>query len=85
MIPADLAEQVRAEVGRFKEVQDQFLHTYQRLCAHYGGPAWRNGKEVEVVFHHVRVEIIPVMEQAGMEHTAVQALCSWAERLVMHR
>ena len=84
MIPADLAEQVRAEVGRFKEVQDQFLQTYRRLCAHHGGSRWRNEEETEVVFYHVRGEIIPMMEQAGMDHRAVQALCCWAEELVMH-
>ena len=85
MIPADLAEQVRAEVGRFKELQDQFLQTYQRLCAHHGGPQWQNAKEPEVVFYHVRSDLMPVMEQAGMDHNAVQALCHWAEGLVMHR
>jgi hypothetical protein len=85
MIPTDLAEQVRAEVRRFKEVQDQFLQTYQRLCAHHGGAGWRNDKEVEVVLHHVRGEVIPVMEQAGMDARSVQALCAWAERLLMHR
>ena len=85
MIPADLAEQVRAEVGRFKELQDQFLQTYQRLCAHHGGPRWRDEEETEVVFYHVRGEIMPIMEQAGLDHKAVQALCSWAEGLIMHR
>jgi hypothetical protein len=85
MIPADLADQLREEVRRLKEVQDQFLQTYERLCLHHGGPAWRNDKDVEAVFHHVRHEVIPVMEQAGMDHRAVQAVCAWAERLLTHR
>ncbi len=85
MIPTDLAEQLRGEVQRFKDVQDQFLQTYQRLCAHFGGAAWRGHKEVEVTLHHVRAEVIPVMEQAGMDQRAVQALCAWAERSLMHR
>jgi hypothetical protein len=85
MIPADLADQLRDEVRRLKDVQDQFLQTYERLCLHHGGPAWRNDKDVETVFHHVRREVIPVMEQAGMDHRAVQALCAWAERLLTHR
>jgi hypothetical protein len=84
MITKELAEQVRTEVERFKEVQDQFLQTYKRLCAHHGGPAWQRA-ELEMVFHQVRKEVIPIMEQAGMDHQAVQALCSWAERLVLHQ
>ena len=31
MIPTGLANQVRAEVRRFKELQDQFLQTCERL------------------------------------------------------
>jgi hypothetical protein len=85
MIPADLAEQVRSEVKRFKEVQDQFLQTYQRLCAHHGGARWKDDKDVHVTFYHVRGEIIPMMEQAGMDARAVQALCAWAETTVLHR
>jgi hypothetical protein len=85
MIPADLAEQLRAEVGRFKELQDQFLRTYERLCVHHGGSAWRNDKDVEVVLYHVRGEVIPVMEQAGLDPNAVQALCAWVERLLTRR
>ena len=38
---------------------------------------------VFVSFPFVAREIIPVMEQAGMDHPGVQALCSWAEKLVM--
>jgi hypothetical protein len=84
MITKELAEQVRSEVKRLSEVQDQFLQTYKQLCLQHGGPQW-NGKDVEVVFHHVRREIIPIMEEAGMDHQAVQALCSWAERRVLSR
>ncbi len=83
MVSSQLAEQVRSEVKRLKAVQDEFLQTYKRLCVENGGPNWpREG--IEMVFHRVRKEIIPIMEQAGMEHQAVQALCSWAEKLAMH-
>jgi hypothetical protein len=81
MIAKDLAEQVRAEVRRLKEVQDDFLQTYKRLCVDLGGTEWQKAR-FEIVFHHVREEIIPIMEQAGMDHNGVQALCSWAEKLV---
>ena len=84
MIPNELADQVRAEVKQLKHVQEDFLQTYQRLCAHYGGPRWQKDY-TEVVSHQVREGIIPIMEQAGMEHRAVQALCSWAETVVMRR
>jgi len=84
MIPNELADQVRAEVKQMKEAQEKFLQTYQQLCLHDGGPEWKKGP-TEVVFHHVRREIIPIMEQAGMDDRAVQALCSWAEKLVMTR
>jgi hypothetical protein len=84
MITQDLTEQLRLEVKRLKEVQEQFLVTYTRLCVHHGGEKWRE-KEIERVFHHVRKEIIPIMEQAGMEPKAVQALCSWAETLIMRQ
>jgi hypothetical protein len=79
MIPTDLADQVRSEVERLKAVQADFLQTYTRLCVHYGGDGWPRNK-VEMVFHRVRQEIIPVMEQLGMDPRSVQALCSWAER-----
>ncbi len=60
----------------------EILADLQATLHHFGGPDWRN-EEIEIVFHHVRKEIIPVMEQAGMDHNAVQALCSWAAKLVM--
>lgn len=82
MIPEDLAEQVRAEVKRLKEVQDQFLQTYKRLCDHYGGPDWRKS-QMEMVFHRTRKEVIPIMEQSGLDPLSVQALCSWAEKLAL--
>jgi hypothetical protein len=85
MIPRDLAEQVRAEVKLLKEGQDKFLQTYKQLCVLYGGPEWRKEEDIESVFHHVRKEIIPLMEQAGMENKQVQALCSWAAKLVMEQ
>jgi hypothetical protein len=84
MIPKELAEQMRSEVQRLKEVGDEFLHTWKELCAHFGGPSWHRA-EIEMVFHRVRKEVIPIMEQAGMEPGAVQALCAWAEKVVMHR
>jgi hypothetical protein len=85
MIPADLAEQLRAEAKRLKELQDQFLQTYRRLCAHHGGPDWQKDKDIDVTFYHVRGEVIPVLEQAGMDARSVQALCAWAEKMVLHR
>jgi hypothetical protein len=84
MIPKELADQVRTEIKALKEVHDQFLHTYQRICVHNGGAEWRKG-EIETLFHVVRKEIIPIMEQVGMEHREVQALCAWVERSIMHR
>ena len=85
MITGELAEQVRSEVRRLKEVQEQFLQTYKQLCVHYGGPEWRRDEDIESVFHLVRKEIIPVMEKAGMDSKQVQALCSWAAKLVMEQ
>jgi hypothetical protein len=79
----ELADQVRSEVQRIKAVQDEFLQTYRQLCTQHGGPGWR-GKDAETVFHQVRQEVIPIMEHAGMDDRAIQALCSWAERLVLH-
>jgi hypothetical protein len=79
MITKELAEQVRTEVMRFKEVQDQFLQTYKRLCVHVGGPEWKK-KKIELVLHNVRQEIVPIMEQVGMDHKSVQALCELAEK-----
>jgi hypothetical protein len=84
MVPKELTDQLRAEVQSLKEGQDRFLQTYKQLCDHCGGPDWRK-KKVELVFHRVREEVIPIMEQAGADHQSVQALCSWAERLVMSR
>jgi hypothetical protein len=82
MMTKELAEQVRAEVKLFMEVQDKFLQTYKQLCLHHGGPEWKK-KHIDKVFHQVRDDVIPIMEQLGMDHKAMQALCSWAEQLVM--
>jgi hypothetical protein len=82
MMTKDLSEQVRGEVKTFMEVQDRFLQTYKQLCLHHGGPDWKK-KHIDRVFHEVRDEVIPIMEQLGMDQRAVQALCSWAEKLVM--
>ena len=82
MITKELAEQVRADVKLFTEVQGKFLQTYKQLCLHHGGPEWKK-KHIDKVFHEVRDEVIPIMEQLGMDPHAVQALCSWAEKLVM--
>ena len=60
------------------------MQTYRRLCAHYGGPEWRKA-EIEMILHRVRKAIIPIMEQIDMDHNAVQALCSWAEKRVLDR
>lgn len=84
MIPKELAEQVQSQVKRLKEVQDQFMQTYKQLCIHYGGAKWQKDHN-EVISHQVRAEIIPIMEKAGMDHLTMQALCSWAEKLVVHQ
>jgi hypothetical protein len=82
MMTKELAEQVRAEVKQFVEVQGKFLQTYKQLCLQHGGQEWKK-KHIDKVFHQVRDEVIPIMEQLGMDPNAVQALCSWAEKLVM--
>jgi hypothetical protein len=81
MIAKELADQVRAEVKHFKEVQEQILRSYKQLCVHFGGPEWQK-KKIDLVFHRVRAEVIPIMEEVGLDHQAVQALCTWAEHLV---
>jgi hypothetical protein len=83
VITQQLAEQVRNQVERLKKAQDEFLQTHKQLCVDYGAEEWEKGR-MEIVFHRVRKEIIPIMEGAGMGHKAVQALCTWAEELVMH-
>jgi hypothetical protein len=82
MIAKELADQLRAEVKSLKEVQERFLQTYKQLCAHCGGSDWRK-EETEILCHHVRKSIIPILEQEGMDRKSVQALCSWAERVVL--
>ena len=84
MIPKELADQVRSQVERLKGVQEEFLQTYKQLCDHYGGPGLHK-KRIDVVFHQVREAISPIMDEARMDAKEVQALCSWAERLVVHR
>ena len=86
MIPKELAEQVRSEVKRLKDVQDAFLQTYERLCARHGGLERQpDNSDSETVFHHVRGEVIPIMEQLGMDLQTAQALCTWAERKLRGR
>lgn len=82
MITKELTDQLKMEVKILKAEQDKFLQTYKLLCIHNGGPEWKKG-HIETVLHHVRKEVIPVMEQAGMEAKSVEALCSWAETLLM--
>ncbi len=83
MITQELTDQVRTEIKRLNEVQDQFLETYKRYCDHFGDPNWR--KDMEMVFHRVRKEVTPIADEVGMDPKAVQALCSWAERVLMDR
>jgi hypothetical protein len=83
MVTKKPEDQVRAEVAQLKAVQDQFLQTYRQFCLHHGGSEW-HGKDSEVVFHQVRGDIIPIMEEADMDHQSVQALCSWAERRILN-
>jgi hypothetical protein len=84
VITKDLAEQVRSEVRPLKAALETFLNTYKKLCVQLGGPEWGKGK-IELVFHNVRSEIIPIMEEVGMDPKSVQALCSWAERQDMRQ
>lgn len=85
MIPEDLTRQLQDEVQRLQAASNDFLQTYTRLCVHFGGgPDWKK-EPSETLFHRVRSEVIPIMEQAGMDHQAVQAFCAWAERLVKKR
>jgi hypothetical protein len=84
MIPKELTEQVQREVQGLKEAADEFLQTYREICVHCDGQRWQK-EPSEMVFHHVRSEVIPIMEQAGMDPQAVQALCSWAERRIRSR
>ena len=85
MIPKELTEQLQDEVKRLKQAGDEFLQTYTQLCVHCGGgPQWQK-EPSEMVFHRVRSEVIPVMEQAGMDSQAIQAFCTWAEKLVKKR
>ena len=84
MIPKEFSDQIQAEVASLKKGQDQFLETYKKLCAHCGEGEWPR-KEFEMIFHRVRREVIPIMEQAGMDHASVQGLCSWAERQVLRQ
>jgi hypothetical protein len=84
MVPQELAEQLRAGVKTLKQGQEKFLQIYKQLCLHYGGPQWHQ-KDVETVFYNVRREIIPLMEQAGMDRNSVQALCAWAAKLAVEQ
>ncbi len=83
MLTNELAQEARREVQRLKEVHDAFLQTYKKLCLHFGGPDWQ--KKMEMVFHRVRQEMVPLMEQAGMDAKEVQAVCAWAEKNQMNR
>ena len=85
MIPKELTKQLQNEVKHLKDAGAEFLQTYTRLCEHFGGGAQWKKEPSETVFHRVRSEVIPVMEQAGMDHQDVQAFCAWAERLVKKR
>lgn len=84
MMPNELTEQLRSEIKNLKGAQEAFLKTVEALCKYHGGP---NGlrKKSEMVFHRVRSDIIPMMEQAGMDQWSAQALCSWAEQMVGKR
>ena len=84
MIPDEFAEPLRLEIKRLKEAQEGFLEIFGRLCNYHGGP---NGlrKKREMVLHRVRADIIPVMQQFGMDQRSVQALCVWAEDLIAKR
>jgi hypothetical protein len=84
MMPADMAEQAQTTVKRVKQALDAFLQTYQQLGDRQGDHKWPRG-HVDVVSHMIRKELIPVMEQAGMDHQATQALCAWAERMIMNQ
>jgi hypothetical protein len=84
MIAQELTDQLRTEIKRLKESQDKFVPIYKQLCVHHGGPNWQK-QEIEMVFHRVRGEVIPIMQQAGLDPKSSQALCSWAEKLLMQQ
>jgi hypothetical protein len=84
MIPKEVSDQLQDQVKRLKQAGDEFLQTYKHLCVHFGGEQWQK-EPSELISHRVRSEVIPVMEQAGMDPQAVQGFCSWAERLIRKR
>jgi hypothetical protein len=84
MVPDDIAPQLRSEIQRLKEAQEAFLKTYERLCTHHGGPTGLQ-KKSEMVFTRVRGDIIPIMNQLGMDQESVQAMCAWAEHVIVQR
>jgi hypothetical protein len=86
MLTKELTDQVQSEIKRLKDAQDTFLQTYDRLCARQGGLGRKpDNSDSETVFQTVRGEVIPIMEQLGMDHQTVQALCTWAERKLRAR
>jgi hypothetical protein len=84
MVPDEFAAQLRSEVQRLKEAQEAFLKTFQRLCEYHGGPTGLR-KKSEMVFTRVRGDIIPVMNELGMDQESVQAMCAWAEHVIVQR
>jgi hypothetical protein len=84
MVPKELADQLQGEVQRLKQAGDAFLQMYKQFCVHFGGEQWQK-EPSELISHRVREEVIPVMEQAGMDPQAIQGFCSWAERLARKR
>lgn len=83
MVPNELAEQVKTKVKRLTEAGGEFLQAYERLCAHCGGADWQKKDELEHVFYQVRREVVPLMQQAGVDPKDIDALCSWAAKRVV--
>ena len=82
MVPQEITQQLRDEAHRLKEAQEMFLKTYRQLCIHLGKDEWTK-RQFEMVFHLVRKEILPLMEQAGIDAASVQALCASTEHVLV--
>jgi hypothetical protein len=82
MLSQETIQKLRDEVHRLKDAQHMFFETYKHLCVQLGGDEWTK-RRFEPVFHLVRKEILPIMEQAGMDEPAIQTLCTSAEHVLL--
>jgi hypothetical protein len=82
MLSQETIQKLRDEIHRLKEAQHRFFEMYKHLCIQLGGDEWTK-RRFEPVFHLVRKEILPIMEQAGMDVAAAQTLCLSAEQVLL--